>query len=148
MSNPATQSKWFHPCPKCGAQSSFKLRPDTQHWGEVRCPEHGHSWIKKPDDEKKRTLKRNQSLVKDFPSLIRHGINAEANTYCWWCMRTDSTLRSLRPVLVLNAHHIVEVDQGGDDSQDNLMILCDECHRECHRRREAFARYTDAERVE
>lgn len=63
-------------------------------------------------------------------------------------MRTDSTLRSLRPVLVLNAHHIVEVDQGGDDSQDNLMILCDECHRECHRRREAFARYTDAERVE
>ena len=30
-------------------------------------------------------------------------------------------------------HHIIEVVNGGDDSQDNLVALCDECHKSIHK---------------
>lgn len=30
-------------------------------------------------------------------------------------------------------HHLVPVSMGGDDSPENLVSLCGECHREVHR---------------
>jgi 5-methylcytosine-specific restriction endonuclease McrA len=44
-------------------------------------------------------------------------------------------------MLPLEAHHIIEVKDGGLDERDNIMIACKECHSGIHRIREAFNRY-------
>ena len=31
-----------------------------------------------------------------------------------------------------HVHHIVQVSDGGDNSEDNLVLLCERCHREAH----------------
>ena len=121
------------PCPKCKQPSPFKLRPDTQHHGEVRCAIHGHAWIAKPAELKTPRRKVNPELFKLVPESMRD--------YCWKCLRSRTLLKSLRPMLPLEAHHIIEVENGGLDERDNIQIVCKECHSDIHRTRESFNRY-------
>ena len=123
----------LHPCPKCGRPLAFTPTPNTQHWGEIRCPEHGHRWVPKPAEAKKPKRKINSALIHELPSDMQH--------FCWGCLRDKSLLQSLRPSLSLQVHHIIPVEQDGNDDVKNLMLLCAECHAEVHRRREAFGRY-------
>lgn len=122
-----------HPCPKCSRPLAFKPRPETQHFGEVRCPEHGHRWIPKPAENKKPKRKSNSKLIQ--------GLTERQQNFCWACLRNKSLLQLLRPSVSLEVHHIMPVVQGGSDDVENLMVLCAECHAEVHRRREAFNRY-------
>jgi 5-methylcytosine-specific restriction endonuclease McrA len=121
------------PCPKCGQESPFKLRPDTQHHGEVRCSVHGHMWISKPIELKIPRRKVNRDLFELVPEHMRD--------YCWTCLRSRALLKSLQPMVPLEAHHIIEVQNGGTDERDNIQIVCKECHSGIHRTREAFNRY-------
>ena len=121
------------PCPKCGVESRFKLRPDTQHYGEIRCAVHGHRWIAKPSDQKTARRKVNPDLFELVPEGMRD--------FCWTCLRNRDLLKNLRPAVVLQAHHIIEVQHGGEDTRDNVQIVCAECHSAIHRTREAFGRY-------
>jgi 5-methylcytosine-specific restriction endonuclease McrA len=120
-------------CPKCSRLLWFTPRPDTQHYGCVRCPEHGFLWIPKPSEEKKPRRKTNSDLASKLPP--------EQQSLCAICCRTKTHLASLRPAVVLQVHHIWPVEKGGTDDLSNLQLLCSECHAEVHRRREAFARY-------
>jgi hypothetical protein len=123
-----------HPCPKCGLESPFNLRPDTRHHGEIRCLVHGHLWIAKPDELKAVRRKRNRKLIDEIPQGWRD--------FCWECLRHETDLKALRPSVGLDVHHILEVvKHGGTDDPQNLQVLCCECHAEVHRRREMFARY-------
>lgn len=122
------------PCPKCGQESPFRLRPDTQHHGEIRCPTHGHMWISKPADLKTPRRKVNRDLFDLVPESMRD--------YCWTCLRSRALLKSLQPMVPLEAHHIIEVQNGGVDERDNIQIVCKECHSGIHRTREAFNRYS------
>jgi 5-methylcytosine-specific restriction endonuclease McrA len=121
------------PCPKCGQESPFRLRPDTQHHGEIRCPVHGHAWIAKPFEQKTPRRKVNPDLFDLVPDDMRD--------FCWTCLRDRELLKSLRPAVVLQAHHIIEAQHGGADMRDNIQIVCAECHSKIHRTREAFNRY-------
>lgn len=121
------------PCPRCGAESPFRLRPDTTHYGEIRCAVHGHEWIRKPENERKPRRKANRKLLELFP--------ADRRDFCWCCLRSASTLAMLTPSLQLEVHHVVEVVDGGSNDLINLQVLCNECHSETHRRRESFQRY-------
>ena len=121
------------PCQKCGTLCKFTPRPDTSHWGSIRCPNHGFLWIPKSDDDRKPKRKTNEKLRKMLPEAMQ--------CYCWACLRTELHLRLLRPAVVLQVHHVIEVEKGGTDDPANLQILCSECHGEVHRRREAFNRY-------
>jgi len=56
------------PCPKCGDLSPFRLRPETSHYGEIRCWLHGHAWIPKPDTERKPKRKANRKLLELIPA--------------------------------------------------------------------------------
>jgi 5-methylcytosine-specific restriction endonuclease McrA len=120
-------------CPKCGKELRINLRPETQHYGEIRCPFHGHQWIGKPAEGKKPKRKDNADLIPLLPQGRQH--------YCWTCLREKELLKSLRPSVSLNVHHIIEVRHGGTDDPVNLYLACGECHSEIHRRREAFNRY-------
>ena len=121
------------PCPKCGIMLPFTLREDIQHFGEIRCPVHGHRFIPKPKEEKRPKRKANSDLIYALPADRRH--------FCWACLRERELLKALKPSVSLQVHHIVEVSAGGTDDLKNLQLLCAECHAEVHRRREAFNRY-------
>lgn len=123
-------------CPSCWRMLPFTPRPDTQHWGEIRCPSHGHRFVPKPAEAKKPKRKTNWALITELHADMRH--------YCWACLREKSLLASLRPSVCLQVHHIIPVESGGTDAAHNLMLLCSECHAEIHRRREAFDRYENA----
>lgn len=121
------------PCPSCGQSAPFVLRPDTRHYGEVRCPEHGHRWISKPDSAKNPRRKANRKLL---PAIAE-----DRRGWCWFCLRTDEALRALRPALELQIHHVIEVADGGTNDAENLQVLCEECHEEAHRARRRYRRY-------
>lgn len=121
------------PCPKCGELHPFTPRSDTQHFGSIRCPEHGFRWIPKPTDDTKPRRRTNKHLIPALP--------ADRRDFCWFCLRSADHLATLQPVVVLQVHHTVEVEHDGTDEPCNLVLLCAECHAEVHRRREAFARY-------
>ena len=122
-----------HPCPKCGQESPFRLRPDTQHHGEIRCPTHGHLWIPKPTDLKTPRRKVNKDFFEFAPDDMRD--------FCWACLRHRDLLKSIRPSVSLQAHHVFEQKHGGIDHRDNIQILCDECHAAVHRSRGQLHRY-------
>lgn len=122
-----------HPCPKCGLQLPLTLRLDTQHYGSIRCPQHGFIWIPKPQEVKKQRRKTNTGLINELPERRRN--------FCWACLRNRTLLSSLRPSIAIEVHHVIPVSEGGTDDPDNLLVLCGECHAEIHRRRESFNRY-------
>lgn len=61
----------------------------------------------------------NDAMDNGFCSV--HG-GANDARYCERCSRPDA----------LNRHHRVRRDKGGPDSPENLVDLCEECHREWH----------------
>jgi 5-methylcytosine-specific restriction endonuclease McrA len=121
------------PCPKCGQESPFQSRPDTQHHGGIRCPTHGHMWIPKPTELKTVRRKVNRDLFELAPKDMRD--------FCWTCLRDRDLLKTIRPCVSLQAHHIFEVKHGGIDHRDNIQILCDECHAAVHTTRRQLHRY-------
>lgn len=120
-------------CPKCGELCSFTPRPDTQHWGAIRCSQHGFLWIPKPAEAKNARRKVNPNLMDRFSPELRN--------FCWNCHRHRDHLKQLSPSVALQVHHVIEVKDGGTDATEYLQLLCAECHSEVHRRREAFRRY-------
>lgn len=120
-------------CPKCGIDCQFTPRPDTNHFGSIRCSEHGFLWIAKPDDMRRKKRKTNANLINKLPEHMRD--------FCWKCRRYKEDLALLKPVLVLEVHHIIAVEEGGTDTPSNLALYCSECHAEIHRKREAVQRY-------
>ena len=126
----------FVDCPKCGRPCELTPRPDTQHHGSIRCPVDGFRWIPKPDENRKPRRKVNSDLITTLPD--------DRRAFCWACLRDRELLRSLRPAVVLQVHHIIEVSSGGTDDPSKLQLLCAECHAEVHRRREAFNRYENS----
>jgi len=126
-------AEFFSQCPICGHSCEVKLRPDTPHYGEIRCPDHGHHWVPKPSADKRQKRKANAKLKK----LIPEGYNS----FCELCMRSESLLGDLSPSLFLEVHHVIEVQELGSDAPENLRLLCSECHELVHSRRRSFNRY-------
>jgi hypothetical protein len=122
-----------HACPKCGIVSPFIPGTNTPHYGAIRCPEHGHTWIRRPAEEKPPRRKGSTGLIGTLPKMQQD--------FCWFCLRRKEVLRSLKPAIGFEVHHIIPVEDGGTDERQNIILLCRECHLEVHRRQEAFKRY-------
>lgn len=125
--------KNFFQCPVCNYPCEVTLRPDTPHYGEIRCPDHGHYWVPKPNSEKRAKRKSNLKLRKSIPEGY--------NSFCELCMRSESLFGKLKPSLSLEVHHVIEVQELGSDGPENLRLLCSECHELIHARRRSFNRY-------
>jgi 5-methylcytosine-specific restriction endonuclease McrA len=122
-----------YPCPKCQHLCIVKLTPEKTHYGEIRCPIHGHSWVPKPSEDRKPKRKTNADLINHLPQ--------DRRDFCWSCLRQKELLKSLRPSVSLQVHHVIAVEDNGSDDPENLQLLCAECHSLVHREREKFARY-------
>lgn len=123
----------FFECPKCGYLCEISLRPDTKHYGEIRCPEHGHRWVPKPNSEKNKKRKVNAHLKKYIPESYQG--------FCELCLRSKSLLMSLKPSLSFEVHHVIPYEDGGSDDPENLRLLCSECHQSIHALRRSFNRF-------
>ena len=128
-----TTSLETHPCRKCGFLCPVTLRPGTPHYGEIRCPLHGHDWVPKPKEKKVPKKRANLSLRKHIPKPF--------NFFCEICLREESFLRNLSPPLYFQVHHVIEHQNGGEDITENLSLVCSECHELIHARRRSFNRY-------
>jgi 5-methylcytosine-specific restriction endonuclease McrA len=84
-------------------------------------------------EEKKPRRKGAVGLINTLPKMQQD--------FCWFCLRRKEVLRLLKPAIGFEVHHIIPVEDGGTDEQQNLILLCRECHVEVHRRQEAFKRY-------
>ncbi len=121
------------PCPKCGIILPVTPRQGVAHPGEIRCPEHKHSWVPWEKNRKKPKRKSVAYLAETLPYEMRF--------FCWMCLRSRKHLSGLTPPVFLEVHHIIPVQNGGTDDQKNLMRLCSECHSEVHMRRKSFEKY-------
>ena len=115
------------PCKQCGK----KVEP--VHHGEIN-PTHGYKlfcpdcntfigWGGKSQPIKNGNGERERSSQWTAKRL---GFDA-----CQICLRNKNHLGAGR----LEVHHVIPIEEDGQDTPDNIHILCTSCHREVHHRR-------------
>jgi 5-methylcytosine-specific restriction protein A len=62
----------------------------------------------------------------------------QANGRCELC-QADAPFEDSMGFPFLEVHHIVPLAEGGTDSPANVVALCPNCHRRCHRGRDRTA---------
>jgi hypothetical protein len=130
-------------CPRCPEPGAFALVGlDWPHFGRVICASSaaplveaiidpmltaGHflEWLQAP---KEAPRMRRRTKMRQVDSLTER---------CEICLRAASELRD--PVK-LRAHHALEVQHGGDDSDENRRVYCDDCHSLVHWLRRTLGR--------
>jgi hypothetical protein len=126
-------------CNHCGAEGAFALvGMDFPNFGRVMCGasvgpllaelrENGHfiDWLQTPK-ELARTRRRTKTLKVD-----------DLTDRCEMCLRRSS---ELHPPATLAAHHVVEVQHGGEDTDENRRVYCTDCHTLIHWLRRTLGR--------
>ena len=110
-------------CPRCGEPiKELRIVPGPHrggHWARGECPKCGAfiKWISKPDDLKnaKRSRKGQAELIRKF-----------SRGWCEACRRSKDQLPKPE---TLEAHHVIPVRDHGDDTRENIWIVCTPCHR-------------------
>ncbi|MDQ5883067.1 MAG: 5-methylcytosine-specific restriction enzyme [Patescibacteria group bacterium] len=59
---------------------------------------------------------RQNKIPKERKKKLKNG------AHCLFCGTTQN----------LTIHHVIPLSQGGDNSDDNLVVLCDSCHQKLH----------------
>lgn len=102
-------------CSECNdnTQSRFVLTPEKTHYGKLVCERCGRyrRWISKPESDA--TKYRRPNAHSDLVAKFNRG-------FCEMCMRSDGPFE---------AHHVIEYQDGGDATKENIWILCVACHR-------------------
>lgn len=119
------------PCRQCGETNGLRIiRVDGMHYGKVvcdNCHELFNTWAPKPDAKPNKRDGRSTQLL----ALIRQAWSGEP-LYCEICLRDE---RTLPEGTWMEAHHVIEHQDGGADTIANLHALCNECHALVHWRR-------------
>lgn len=132
----------LEPCPKCGSFDALRevlVVDGPQHAAIVcdNCPNQwsrfdGQSfvmWGPKPANIQPSKPKRRDSG-------LLHALRAawgDEPLYCLICLRDERYLDGTH----MEAHHVLEHQDGGSDHPDNLQPLCRECHELIHWRRKS-----------
>lgn len=109
-------------CPRCNVEILPVVieTPDTIHHAKEVCPDCGGflRWLSKPKNENKR-------LPSKFtPESL--GIS-----WCEFCLRQPEMLGIHE---VLEIHHKMPIELGGEDVKTNILVLCTYCHKTAHQR--------------
>lgn len=108
------------PCSTCGStKRRIELTPDLLHYGKEVCGNGHHlRWVPTPGKEKAHRPAAHKDLVRKY-SL----------GYCEICLIAED---HLPPRQTLEAHHIIEHQDGGGELRENIQIVCTKCHRLIH----------------
>lgn len=118
-------------CNQCDAEGAFALvGMDFPHFGRVMCGasvgplltelrENGHfiDWLQAPKEIAKARRRTRTHKVTDL------------NERCELCLRKAA---ELHPPAVLTAHHAIEVQHGGEDTDANRRVYCTDCQQLVH----------------
>jgi len=109
-------------CKKCNKEVDpiIKIMPETSiHYARSMCPICNAfiDWIKKPENEGTRT----QSSKYTLESLSKE--------YCELCGRIKDKLGKRSS---LEIHHKIPIEENGEDTKENILVLCTACHRMAH----------------
>lgn len=123
-------------CPTCETAAGLRivLMDAGPHYAKVVCDdcrERFVTWVSKPDKPKGKRDGRSKELL----AVIRADRDGEP-LYCEVCLRDERLL----PVGTwMEAHHVLEHQDGGLNTARNLMPVCNECHSLIHWRRRTVA---------
>jgi 5-methylcytosine-specific restriction endonuclease McrA len=112
------------PCPKCGKriEHEFTTGPFGPHWAKLKCRTCGAVWFPpKPDRNKAKRPSCQAKLV------YRHSRGS-----CDLCQIPEPLIPAGE---TLTAHHVAEYQEYGDESRENIWILCSRCHAFVHHQR-------------
>lgn len=109
------------PCLTCECTDRrVTLTPHLPHHGKEVCDNCGRfiRWLPKPDADKAARPSAHRKLVQKYSA-----------GYCEICLIAED---NLPPRQTLEGHHIVEYQDGGGDSRENVQIACTKCHKLIH----------------
>lgn len=126
------QTKRVGPCKTCNSTDGLRiiLMDSGMHHGKIvcdHCNERFNTWAPKPDTQPRKRDGKSTHLL----GIIRDAW-ADEPLYCEMCLRDERTLPN---TVWMEAHHVVEHQDGGADTLANLKPLCNECHALTHWRR-------------
>lgn len=106
-------------CKFCGGPTKLVLRPETPHYGEIRCQDRQcgrhNKWVPKPENKDKRrdknTTWRSTWESKGFKCGLCGATAEEYPNSGQW-----------------ELDHIIQLSDGGEDVFENTMMLCVFCH--------------------
>lgn len=111
-------------CQRCGSMGPHDVVVMTKgvHYAKLVCREcGGHAgWQPKPDSDptKYRRPKQHTNLVRKY-----------SRGFCEMCLTKEAELPRGQ---TMEAQHVVEFQDGGEPSRENIWIVCTGCHRLIH----------------
>ena len=105
----------------CDTFQKHIIRPIGPHYGEQVCNicNNRIKFLRKPQNENKR--KKNKYSASDL------GIG-----YCEMCLRDRQQLMGYE---TLEVHHKTQISDGGEDTPENIWVICTPCHKIIHHHR-------------
>lgn len=85
---------------------------------------------KKYFDEYKMLCPSDKRRYSTFRSILKSYMCKKYGFQCQSCGKEWHTKKQARENLVV--HHIQPVNKGGKDNEDNLILICHDCHQEKH----------------
>jgi len=114
-------------CGSCGSMGphEFELMTNGHHYARITCCDCGRfaGWMPKPEHDP--TKYRRPSSQRDLVSKFSKG-------FCELCGLPESLLLKGQS---LEAQHVIEYQDGGEPTRENIWILCTSCHRLVHHQR-------------
>lgn len=89
-------------------------------------------WLPKPRNEGKTQRTDTRGLLDKY-----------SRGFCEMCLRAEVDLPRSQ---VLHAHHVIEKQSGGDESRENIWIVCTKCHKYIHHERTYLGHYSQVQR--
>lgn len=110
-------------CPHCKSAGPHKMKLRTKgvHYADAWCSACERHWFaSKPDSDP--TKYRRPSSHKDLVGKYGKG-------FCEMCLRDEADLPK---GTTLEAQHVNEFKDGGDNTRENIWIVCTACHKLIH----------------
>ena len=89
---------------------------------------------------------KGQMMLRDFEDKrkktgikLKKFIPENMQDFCELCLRDKDTLKKLN--IFFEIHHVIPVKDQGEDTTENLRLVCSQCHSLIHRHRETFNPY-------
>lgn len=127
-------------CSVCAPDSTDSIYDDTKHYYSKLNAEVSSLVQKSPEELKDRagsapaipgTLTITTTIYKRNPNVIAYAL-LRANGHCERCGDAAPFFRASDGSPYLEVHHQVPLSEGGEDTIENTLALCPNCHREAH----------------
>lgn len=116
-------------CAGCSCQYPVfetKFHRNKRWCGDQKCFDVINDKVKHANYVKQQKKIKKGIFRSGVPQPLRELIKARDNDTCKMCHIVNEPYG-------MQVHHIIPVSDGGDDSENNLILLCYKCHVEVHR---------------